>query len=383
MKVLFISAWYPNRANAMTGLFVQKHAEAMQLYDDVRVVYVHPNTDSKTFEIVEQRFGDLQEIIVYYPVFPRSFFYKFLKVINYVRAYWKGYHWLKNNHFIPDIVHANVLTRTGFIAYLYKKWKGTPYVITEHWSRYLPQNPTYTGYFRKKLTQIVVKQASAVLPVSVALMQAMQNHRLHHPQYEIVYNVVDEEFFQEKETVTRNKKRVLHVSCFSEQTKNVKGILRATRELLEQRTDVELILVGTGPDFADTYNYAKTLDFPTNTIAFIGEQTPVEVAEWFRQSDVFVLFSNYETAGVVTAESLASGVPVIATPTGIALEVINASNGLIVDFQDELALQESIRYILEHTEQYDARGIRSEARKQFCSQVIGQKIHHIYQRALR
>jgi hypothetical protein len=126
MKVLFISAWYPNRHDAMAGLFVRKHAEALQLYDDVRVVYVHPNTDSKTFEIVEQRFGNLQEIIVYYPVYPQSFFYKSLKFINYLRSYWKGHNVLKKNNFIPDIVHANILTRTGVIAYLDKKCKGTP-----------------------------------------------------------------------------------------------------------------------------------------------------------------------------------------------------------------------------------------------------------------
>jgi glycosyltransferase involved in cell wall biosynthesis len=247
----------------------------------------------------------------------------------------------------------------------------------------LHQNSTYAGYFRKKLTKIVLKQASAVLPVSVTLLRAMQNHQLNHPQYEIVYNVVDKEFYQEKEALTRTKKRILHVSCFSEQAKNVKGILRATRELFKQHTDFELILVGTGPDFTNVCDYAKALNFPTNTISFTGEQTPAEVAEWFRQSDVFVLFSNYETAGVVIAESIVSGVPVIATPTGIASEVINASNGLIVNFQDEVALQESILYILKHTEQYDAKCIRSEAQKQFSTQVIGQKIHCIYQRTLR
>jgi len=28
-KVLFLSAWYPNRYDAMAGLFVRKHAEAV------------------------------------------------------------------------------------------------------------------------------------------------------------------------------------------------------------------------------------------------------------------------------------------------------------------------------------------------------------------
>ena len=40
MKVLFLSAWYPTERDAMAGLFVQKHAEAVaQQGHDVRVLY--------------------------------------------------------------------------------------------------------------------------------------------------------------------------------------------------------------------------------------------------------------------------------------------------------------------------------------------------------
>ena len=40
-KVLFLSAWYPNRYDAMAGLFVRKHAEAVGQYADVCVLYLH------------------------------------------------------------------------------------------------------------------------------------------------------------------------------------------------------------------------------------------------------------------------------------------------------------------------------------------------------
>ena len=40
MKVLFLSAWYPTKRDAMAGLFVQKHAEAVaQQGVDVRVLF--------------------------------------------------------------------------------------------------------------------------------------------------------------------------------------------------------------------------------------------------------------------------------------------------------------------------------------------------------
>ena len=40
MTVLFLSAWYPTERDAMAGLFVQMHAEAvMQHGADVKVLY--------------------------------------------------------------------------------------------------------------------------------------------------------------------------------------------------------------------------------------------------------------------------------------------------------------------------------------------------------
>jgi hypothetical protein len=51
MNVLFLSAWYPNRHDSMAGLFVQKHAEAVSMYADVKVLYVHADKDVKHFEI--------------------------------------------------------------------------------------------------------------------------------------------------------------------------------------------------------------------------------------------------------------------------------------------------------------------------------------------
>ena len=37
MKVLFLAACYPNRFDAMEGLFIRKHASAVGKYTDVRM----------------------------------------------------------------------------------------------------------------------------------------------------------------------------------------------------------------------------------------------------------------------------------------------------------------------------------------------------------
>ena len=316
----------------MAGLFVQKHAEAVSLYCDVKVLYVHADENIDKFKTEKKTHNNnLTELIVYYPCKKDKAFYKIYKTINYIKAYQKGFKLLEKENFKPDIIHANILTRTGLIAYFIKLTKGIPYVVTEHWSRYLPSRNTYSGTVRKLTTRLVVKNAEAILPVSKNLENAMLSHNLFNRNYRVVNNVVDNFFFNEALPVHRTKKRILHVSCFDELAKNVKGIIHATHELAKTRQDFELILIGTGIDFENVYNYAQSLDFQKGIIHFIGEKTPEEVANWMQNSDFFVLFSNYENSPVVIAESLVCGKPVISTNVGGISELINKSNGILIE----------------------------------------------------
>ena len=40
IKVLFISSWFPNRIHPANGDFVERHAQAAALYNEVAVLYV-------------------------------------------------------------------------------------------------------------------------------------------------------------------------------------------------------------------------------------------------------------------------------------------------------------------------------------------------------
>ncbi len=378
IKVLFISAWYPNRYDAMIGLFVQKHAQAVAMYCDVRVLYVQPDEKITAFEITRSNKSGLNEIIVYYPVKEGKNINKIFKSGNFLKAYRIGFKQLRKEEFVPDIIHVNILSRTGLIAYLYKLWKGTPYVITEHWSRFLPGKKAFSGNLHKWLTIKIVKNASAVLPVSESLKNGMIANGLIHNNYKVLNNVVDKYFYEEKTAVLQSKKRILHISCFDEQAKNVCGILRSVKKLWEKRNDFELIVIGTGKDYQQTYDYSKTLNFPKGVIQFLGEKTPEEVADWYRNCDLFVLFSNYETAGIVIAESLVSGVPVISSKVGIAPELINAGNGILVETGNETQLTDALDEMLDNLPVYNKEKIKQNARELFSYQNIGEKITDIY-----
>ncbi|HQG68236.1 MAG TPA: glycosyltransferase, partial [Paludibacteraceae bacterium] len=296
IKTLFISAWYPNRYDEMFGLFVRKHAEAVSLYCDVQVLYVHPSSDIRHFETEIHQSGKLKETIVYFPTSKSGVFSKLLKQINFLRAYLKGWRMLQKSGFRPDIVHANILTRTGLVAYGIHLFTRIPYVITEHWTRYLPLRKSYNGLLRKKITEFVVKHAAAVFPVSENLKNAMISNKLWNKNYFVVNNAVDDVFLTDISKVSETKKIILHVSCFDDQQKNVKGLLNSLKALSVNRNDFKMIFIGTGVDFKEVVDYSVKLNFPEDVIHFVGEKNPAEVAEYMKNADFFVLFSNYENS---------------------------------------------------------------------------------------
>ena len=54
LNILFLSSWYPNRVLPTLGNFVQKHAEAVALYEHVIALYVCSDANNKQkFEVVD------------------------------------------------------------------------------------------------------------------------------------------------------------------------------------------------------------------------------------------------------------------------------------------------------------------------------------------
>lgn len=384
MKVLFLSAWYPHRYDAMAGLFVRKHALAVSQYAEVCVLYMQPDENISEIEVTEETVGNVHEVVVYHPFCPNALLKKVSKAVGFCRAFAQGFEAVKQHYGLPDVTHVNVLTRCGVLAWWLEKKYHIPYVVTEHWSRYLPQNFSYTGFLRKALTKRVLSKAHAVMPVCENLAKAMQRCGLQHGNYQVVPNVVDDCFFQTTHRVHVAGERftLLHVSCFDEKSKNVLGTLRAFRQLIEVRKDVTFQMVGTGTGFEAARDLAEQLMFPADTISFTGELPPEEVCKAMSQADALVLFSNYENAPVVVSEALAMGVPVVASRVGGIPEMVVEGSGVLVEPGDEAALVEGMNRLLDNYNDYAPTTIQQHGlRYQF--NTVGNTLYYIYREAIK
>ena len=378
MKVLFLTPWYPYRYDAMSGLFVRKHAQAIARQGVEVSVMCQLVTDKvEQDEIVEEEIGSVKEIVLYTN---KSGFFAELQGLKKLWKYWH------ERYGMPDVVHLNVLTKQGLLA-SWLNWKyGVPYVVMEHWSGYLPENGDYRGAMRKRMSEMILQKAKAVMPVSVRLMNAMKQCGLEHNNWQVVPNVIDDFFYSRDaiHCVSKNegKFRFLHVSCFDNRAKNTLGIVEAVERLSRQRNDFEMIMVGTGQDIFFTRCLADNYKLESRGfIKFIGEQTPQQVKEWMDASDCFVLFSNYETAAVVLEEAVACGLPIISTPVGIA-EELQVRGVEILPVGDVDKLVEAMSAMIDNVDKFDKEKIKAKA-TQYSFDKVGRQLVKIYKRVIR
>lgn len=350
MRVLYLSAWYPTERDAMAGLFVQKHAEAVKEQGaDVRVLY-------------SEHTG-----------------------LAWLRDMYRGWKRLRREWGLPHVVQMNVLDKNGLLA-LWLKWRyHIPYILVEHWSGYLPVNFSFRGGWHAWVMRHIAKRAACILPVSQMLEDAMKACGIENEHWQRIHNVVDDFFYHPIAPLTITPKgdkfRFLHVSCFDEKAKNVQGMLRAIRRLADKRQDFECIIVGTGVDHAQAVAYARELMFPHGMLTFTGEQTPHEVAQWMQQSDCFVLFSNYENAPVVLSECLATGLPIISSRAGGIPEMVTDTDGQLVNTQNERQLTNAMLWMMELVSKYPPQPIREHGRK-YSYAAVGKQLVELYQKVM-
>lgn len=388
LHVLYLPRWYPHRYDPMPGLFIERHARSVAQHCSVSVLYVHADAPAlrEKYEIVTARDEELFQVRIYYRT-SGSGSGAVRQAVNAWRffiAHRIGYGIIRKEQGKPDLLHVNVLTRLGVLAMIWKFLTGTPYVITEHWTRYLPSMDNFKGRWRKLLTRMAVGRASAVLPVTDNLRRAMESHGLNNPKYIIIPNVVDTGMFHpQKEDPSGPRKKFVHVSCFEDRQKNISGLLRTLKKLSGQRSDWECHMIGEGIHLELLERQAEVLGLKGREVIFHGLKENEELARLMRDAWFQVMFSRFENLPVVILESFASGVPVLSTDVGGIREHMNSDLGMLIPSEDEEALLRALNEMLDSAGKYDKQRIRDYAVEHFSREVIGRELFEVYGQVVR
>lgn len=380
LKILFIPRWYPNRAGALSGIFVKRHAQAVALKHEVAILFVNadPAMHDKMYDSEFLIEDGLPTVRVYYNNAAPAF----IKFFRYLKSCRIGIKLIKEKFGVPDISHIHVLSRTFFPACYFKLFNKTPYIITEQWSGYLPEDGLYKGFLKRTLTKLAVSNASFVTTVSVALKNAMVSHGLKN-KYSVIPNVVAvDKFFPLGQKISNTKYFFLSVSNMDDRAKNISGTIRSIKKLSELRNDFEHHFVGGGDGMEAMQSLAEKNNILNKFVFFEGIKTPDDVAAIMRKADLFILFSNYDNMPCVMTEALASGLPVIGSAIHGMKEHIKSGLGILVQPGNENDLVNAIQTAVKNLNSFNKNELRQYAVDNFSYMAVSEKFDKIYQQVI-
>jgi len=278
-----------------------------------------------------------------------------------------------------DVVHSQtrIAQAAGFFV---SKLCNIPLVTTCH------------GFFHKNIGRTVLPSwGDRVIAISDAVKENLINYfGVDKDRISMIYNGVDvnkflKDFSKEERDNLKDsfgiKKDYSVIGMISRFTpdKGHDTLLYGLREILKEKPNVQLALVGEGDKKRDIANLSQRLNISDNVLFIKPQLNTVDV---LAVMDVFMFTpARREGLGLVVLEALASGKPVVATDIGGISSIIeNNVNGFLVKPSEPKLLAGPVLRLLNDKALYArmARSGREIVVKKFSISGMADKVEEIY-----
>ena len=279
-------------------------------------------------------------------------------------------------HGRPEIVHAHSALFAGAVAANWKKRFGIPFALTEHSTAFARDA---LPLWQMRLAKKAAAAADYRIAVSPALGELLsETMGSGATDWTWIPNIVADRFrWRGKEKPGINRRvRFLNLALMTEKKGQI-DLMEAFSEGFRMKKEVELWFGGDGPLNRQLKTAAEKLGVK-DRVRFLGRIAPAKVPELFRSVDVLVVSSHYETFGLVAAEALMCGVPVVATRCGGPECIVQEGDGLLVPPGDPVKLSEALLKMVDLLPELDSQAISDRARQRFSSDAVGRQLDDIY-----
>ncbi len=213
-----------------------------------------------------------------------------------------------------DLIHAHSLFSNGYIAYELNKKYGIPYIVAV-------RNTDVNVFFKKmlhlkKLGKNILENASNVIYISEPYRNLVLNKYVkkskNFEKTVVIPNGVDQFWidnlnYNKKELDISKGLNILAVGDIEKNKNQIKTAM-ACEKLNEKYGNVKFNVVGRKND-NKFYSELENKVF----FEYYGTKRKNELIDIYRANDIFVMPSKTETFGIVYAEAMSQGLPIIYT----------------------------------------------------------------------
>lgn len=211
--------------------------------------------------------------------------------------------------------------------------------------------PTATARWGRALGGLVARAERWMLRrarrISLPARWGVAQVRLLAPpetELDLVGGGVGDEFFQVER---REQDYVLFFGRLDVFQKGLDTLIRAYALLRARHPDVPLLVAGRGKDGAAVESLARELGV-ADGVRMLGPVSDARRLDLLAGARVLLMPSRFEGFGLVAAEAMAAGVPVVATRAGALPEVVDEPRGgVLVPVDDPEALAEAAAALLD------------------------------------
>ena len=293
----------------------------------------------------------------------------------------KRHNLLESNQY--DLEHFFFSLPTGMLTLVPLPRRPPPYIVSLRGSDvpgYDPFNPKLEKMHRilLPLTKRIWSKSSAV----IALSQGLKDIALKsapNQEIDVISNGIEINHFSPGSTAKKQNSslKLITVSRLLER-KGIHHLLEAIAK--PDPLPVTLTIIGTGSYEGELRRICTELGL-NDRVNFLGFVRREELPEHYRQHDLFTLPSQTESFGLVFAEAMSCGLPILGTFVGGIPELVrHGTDGILVSPAEPGKIRESLETILNNPEKRIAMGLAARQRieEKYAWRMIASKYHERY-----
>jgi glycosyltransferase involved in cell wall biosynthesis len=264
---------------------------------------------------------------------------------------------------------------TGLAAWLVKRKFKTKFLMHFHgdfWENREAMEGKWHNWFILLLSKFLARRADGIRVVSSGVKDKLVAKKINPDKIAVIntptsINLIDnpDEANIEKIKQKFNHQKIILFIGRLEKVKNISMLLHAFKDLKVKYQEARLLIIGQGSEKEKLEQLTQKLKLESDVV-FLGKLNVAEWRDYLYAAKLLVLPSLSESFGSVLALAGAAGLPVVASKTTGAQDIVKDNQtGFLVPINDPNQLKEKMLKLLQ--DEPLAIGLGTKA-KEYCRQ---------------